>query len=70
MRNIIYRNLTVRAGIANVTAQWAQLVPLLQTARVKGDGLFTHRLPLSAGAEAYRMFDAREDGVMKVMFEL
>jgi 2-desacetyl-2-hydroxyethyl bacteriochlorophyllide A dehydrogenase len=70
MRNIIYRNLTVRAGIANVTAQWAQLVPLLQTGRVKGDGLFTHRLPLSAGAEGYRMFDAREDGVMKVMFQL
>jgi hypothetical protein len=25
---------------------------------------------LSDGAEGYRMFDAREEGVMKIMFEL
>lgn len=70
MRDIIYRNLTVRAGVANVVAQWESLVPLLQSGRVKGDGLFTHRMNLSEGAEGYRMFDAREEGVMKIMFEL
>ena len=36
MRDIIYRNLTVRAGVANVVAQWDTLVPLLQSGRVKG----------------------------------
>ena len=70
MRDIIYRNLTVRAGIANVVAQWADLVPLLQNGRIKGEGIFTHRMNLSDGAEGYRMFDAREEGVMKIMFEL
>ena len=70
MRDILYRNMTVRAGVANVTAQWDQLVPLLQKGLVRGDGLFTHRMPLSQGAEGYRMFDARTDGVMKIMFDL
>lgn len=70
MRDVIYRNLTVRAGIANVVAQWDSVVPLLQSGRVKGEGLFTHRMSLSDGAEGYRMFDAREEGVMKIMFEL
>ena len=70
MRDIIYRNLTVRAGIANVVSQWGELVPLIQNGRVKGDGIFTHRMNLSDGAEGYRMFDAREEGVMKIMFEL
>ena len=70
MRDILYRNMTVRAGVANVVAQWDQLVPMLQNGLVKGEGIFTHRMPLSAGAEGYRMFDAREDGVMKIMFDL
>ena len=69
MREILYRNMTVRAGVANVVAQWDQLVPMLQNGLVKGEGIFTHRMPLSAGAEGYRMFDAREDGVLKIVFE-
>ncbi len=70
MRDIMYRNLTVRAGIANVVAQWDTLVPLLQNGRVTGDAIFTHRMKLADGAEGYRMFDAREEGVLKIMFEL
>jgi len=70
LRQVLYRNLTVRAGVASVTEQWSQLVPLLQSGRVRGEGLFSHRLPLSEGAEGYRLFDAREDGVIKVMFDV
>lgn len=70
MHQMIYRNLTVRAGIANVTAQWSELVPLLQAGRISGEGIFSHRMKLSDGAEGYRMFDAREDGVLKIMFEV
>ncbi len=70
MHQMIYRNLTVRAGIANVTAQWADLIPLLQSGRLKGEGLFSHRMSLSEGTEGYRMFDAREDGVLKIMFNV
>ena len=70
MHQLIYRNLTVRAGVAPVPDMWADLLPLLQSGRLCGDGLFTHRLPLSDGAEGYRLFDAREDDVLKVLFTL
>lgn len=70
MRQLIYKNLTVRAGVAPVPQLWAELIPLLQQGRVKGDGLFSHRLPLSAGTEAYRIFDGREDGVLKILLNV
>ena len=60
-------DITIRAGVASVTGQWPALIPLLQHGRLKAEGLFSHRMPLSAGAEAYRLFDAREDGVVKIM---
>jgi threonine dehydrogenase-like Zn-dependent dehydrogenase len=36
---------------------------------VRPERVFTHRMPLSKGAEAYALFDARSDGVMKVMLD-
>lgn len=70
LRQLMYKNQTMRAGIANVTAAWPQVVPLLQTGRLRGEGLFSHRLPLSDGAEGYRLFDAREEGTSKILFEV
>ncbi len=70
MRQLIYRNATVRAGVAPVTEMWDELFPLVQRGRVKGDGLFSHRYPLADGAEGYRVFDAREAGVLKVLFQV
>ncbi len=70
MAQLIYRNLTVRAGIAPVPQLWPSLLPLLESGRLRAEGLFTHRMPLSEGAEGYRLFDARDDGVLKILFEL
>lgn len=61
------KSLIVHMGIARITGCWQELIPLVQSGRIKGEGLFTHSFDLSDGAEAYRMFDAREDGVIKVM---
>jgi threonine dehydrogenase-like Zn-dependent dehydrogenase len=46
---------------------WPALIPLLQTGRLSPQRQITHRLPLDAGAEAYRLFDARKDGVLKTI---
>jgi threonine dehydrogenase-like Zn-dependent dehydrogenase len=46
---------------------WPEVIPLLQRRRLKASNLFTHSLPLSEGAEAYRLFDSRQDDVVKVM---
>ena len=70
MNQMIYKNLTVRAGVANVTAQWPTLIPLLQSGRLKADGLFTHHMSLEQGSEGYQIFDSRSDGVLKIMFSL
>jgi len=70
MAQLIYRGLTVRAGVASVTEQWASLLPLLESGRLRAEGLFTHRMSLAEGSEGYRMFDARDDGVLKILFEL
>ena len=67
---LLFKDIQVRAGVASVTGQWQNLIPLLQGGRLKADGLFSHRMKLSEGREAYRMFDAREDGVLKIMLDL
>jgi alcohol dehydrogenase len=63
------KSLTVRATVAAIPGTWDALVPLLQTGRLVLDPVFTHHLPLSAAAEAYRIFDAHEDGVLKVLLD-
>ncbi len=67
---IMFKNVTVRGGICDVQNMWQHLVPLVQSGRVKADGLFSHTFDLSEGAEAYRLFDAREDGVIKLRIDV
>jgi threonine dehydrogenase-like Zn-dependent dehydrogenase len=61
------KGLTFRIGTCSVQDTWPALVPLLQTGRLHPERTITHRMPLSAGAEAYRLFDAREDGILKTI---
>ena len=61
------KSLRIHAGIAGVGDLWDELIPLIQGGRIKGDGVFTHTFSLADGAEAFRMFNAREDGVIKTM---
>ncbi len=67
---MINLSLTIRGGICPVGEMWPALIPLVNSGRIKGEGIFTHRFKLSDGAEAYRLFDAREDGVIKVMINV
>lgn len=61
---------TVRAGVAPVPRLWDGLIPLLQHGRLKAEGLFSHHMNLADGAEAYQLFDSREDGVVKIMIQV
>lgn len=70
MIQILFKDITIRAGVASVTGQWPNLIPLLQNGRLKAEGLFTHDMSLSEGSEAYRMFNAREDDVVKIMMRV
>ncbi len=66
---ILFKRLTVRAALASIPMTWEALVPLVASGKIEPDDVFTHRMGLSQAADAYRMFDAREDGVGKVLLD-
>jgi len=63
------KDLTFRTGLVPVPGLWSQLVPLVAAGRLRPEVVFTHRMGLSEGAEAYRAFDARENGILKVLLD-
>lgn len=59
--------LTFRAGTCSVPEELSALFPLVQSGRLQPERYISHRLPLSEGAEAYRLFEAREAGALKMV---
>jgi threonine dehydrogenase-like Zn-dependent dehydrogenase len=66
---LLMKRLTFRVTIASVPSAWGALLPLIESGRLHPEDVFTHRLGLSEAAEGYRIFDAREDGVLKVLLD-
>jgi len=52
-----------------VQKYWKELLGYIQEGRVDPSFVVTHRLPLEQGAEAYGMFDRKEDNVLKVILK-
>jgi alcohol dehydrogenase len=65
----LYKQLTFRVTLASIPETWPALVPLVQQGRLDPAGIVSHRLGLSEAAEAYRMFEARTDGVRKIVLD-
>jgi 2-desacetyl-2-hydroxyethyl bacteriochlorophyllide A dehydrogenase len=65
----LMKDLTFRIGICPVPELWDELVPLVQAGRLRPQAVFTHRLALSEGSEAYRIFDEKREGVLKVLLD-
>ena len=63
------RDLTFRVGLCPVQSTWPELLPVVASGRIAPQDVITHRMPLSEVTEAYRIFDAREDGVLKVLLD-
>ena len=59
--------LTFRAGTCSVPEELPVLFPLVQSGRLKPEKYISHRMPLSDGSEAYRLFEAREAGALKMV---
>lgn len=59
--------LTFRIGTCSVPEELPVLFPLVQSGRLKPEKYISHRLPLSEGAEAYRLFDSRDAGALKMV---
>jgi threonine dehydrogenase-like Zn-dependent dehydrogenase len=65
----LMKRLTFRVTLAAIPTTWPALFPLVTSGRLKPEQVFTHRMGLSEAAEAYRIFDARDDGVLKVLLD-
>jgi threonine dehydrogenase-like Zn-dependent dehydrogenase len=61
------KNVTVRIGRCPARSLMEELRDLVRRRSDLG-AIVTHRLPLAAGADAYRMFDLKQDGCIKVAF--
>ena len=61
------KSLTFRIGMCSVQCHWPQLVPLIRAGRLHPERFISHRMPLSEGARAYELFDARADGALKMV---
>lgn len=65
----LMKRLTFRVTLASIPTTWPALIPLVASGRLHPEDVFTHRMGLSDAAEAYRIFEAREDGVLKVLLD-
>jgi 2-desacetyl-2-hydroxyethyl bacteriochlorophyllide A dehydrogenase len=64
-----FRSLSFHIGLCSVQAELPTLIPLVQSGRIDPSLTISHRMGLSEGAEAYRVFAARADDVRKVILD-
>ncbi|MQA12608.1 MAG: alcohol dehydrogenase catalytic domain-containing protein [Pseudonocardiaceae bacterium] len=63
------KELEFAIGLCSVQYELPTLLALTTAGRLRPEAVISHRLPLSDGAEAYKMFAAREDGVSKILLD-
>jgi threonine dehydrogenase-like Zn-dependent dehydrogenase len=66
MGTALIKDITFRIGLVNVPQFIPTLLPLIRSGKLDPTALITHRLPLSEGTRAYRLFEGRSDGCVKV----
>jgi 2-desacetyl-2-hydroxyethyl bacteriochlorophyllide A dehydrogenase len=65
----LFRSVTLRMTTAPVHQTWKELVPLVENGRLRTDGIFTHRFPLTEASQAYAAAAARTADCIKVMMQ-
>ncbi|MDO4540374.1 MAG: alcohol dehydrogenase catalytic domain-containing protein [Syntrophomonadaceae bacterium] len=63
---LFMKNLTVKSGLVNL-AEMPRLLKLVECGHLDLTPILTHEMPLDDIIEAYRIFDKREDGCIKVL---
>jgi threonine dehydrogenase-like Zn-dependent dehydrogenase len=61
------KSVTVRMGQVRVQAFQRMLLDLIMDGRIDPSEIVTHRMAMDDAAEAYRMFDEKRDGCLKVV---
>lgn len=63
------KNLTIKTGRCPARYYMEKLRPMVQAKKYDIASIVTHRLPLSEGAQAYSMFDQKQNGCVKVVLQ-
>jgi len=63
------KGITFRICVADIPSTWDNLIPLVANGKLHPEDVFTHRMGLSEAPDAYRLFDAKDDGVVKVLLD-
>jgi alcohol dehydrogenase len=66
---VLLKALTYRMTLASIPGTWDALVPLITSGRLHPEDVFTHRFDLGDAPDAYRLFESRKDGVIKVLLD-
>jgi len=61
--------MTMRGGQVCVQAYWKELIGYIEQGLVDPSFVITHVLPLDRAPDAYKVFDSKEDNVVKVMLK-
>lgn len=64
---VMQKDLVLRGCAVNVQRYWRELLGLVREGRLDPSFTVTHRFALNDAPEAYRLFDEREDGAIKVL---
>lgn len=64
-----FKELEFHIGLCSVQYELPALLALVTAGRLRPEVAISHRLPLSQGPEAYRIFAARADNVSKVVLD-
>jgi S-(hydroxymethyl)glutathione dehydrogenase / alcohol dehydrogenase len=67
LSQVFDKGLRLVAGQANVHRHIDELLDLVARDRLRADDVITHHLPLDDAARAYRLFNGKEDGCVKVV---
>jgi len=67
MAMAFFKGLTFTIGTCSMQCFWPELIALIQGGRVRPERFISHQMPLTEGAEAYRLFDAREKRALKMV---
>jgi threonine dehydrogenase-like Zn-dependent dehydrogenase len=59
------KGITMRMGQCNVKRYMPHLLEHIRSGRLDPKAIITHRLPLDAGPDAYRMFASKKDECIK-----
>ena len=63
------RNVTFRIGRCPARYYMERLIPLVQKKTYDITSIVSHRMPLSEGVHAYRIFDKKQDNASKILLK-